>query len=156
MRYEETQYGTYVNLVIILLLVFILLSYVFKWGTNPLPQTIFFFMEGLFIFIFSMFYKMITVIENREIKITYGIGLVRIRIRPEKIIKMEKFKVPWYWGMGIRITPRGLLYSVNGFKAVIVRYIIKGKERTTLIGTQNPDNLKRAIERHFLSEINIH
>lgn len=156
MRYEETQYGTYVNLVIILLLVFILLSYVFKWGNNPLPQTIFFFMEGLFVFIYSMFYKMTTVIENREIKIAYGIGMIRIRIRPEKIINVEKFKVPWYWGMGIRITPKGLLYSINGFQTVIIKYIIKGKERTTLIGTQDPDDLKSAIERHFLSEINIH
>ena len=99
---------------------------------------------------------MTTVIENREIKIAYGIGMIRIRIRPEKIINVEKFKVPWYWGMGIRITPKGLLYSINGFQTVIIKYIIKGKERTTLIGTQDPDDLKSAIERHFLSEINIH
>ncbi len=151
MKYEETQYGWLVNIIFLFIIIFILFSYLEQWGTNPIPKIPFLIMEGLFVFIFSLFYKMTIKIEENIVRIIYGIGLIRIKIKPERMLNVEVFKAPWYWGIGIRMTPKGWLYSLNGFKTVLIKYRTKGKEKTTLIGTPDPEKLKTALDRHFFS-----
>lgn len=151
MDYEETQYGWFIIVVLSVFIVSIFFSYSEQWGTHPIPKTPFLIMEGLFILLLSLFYKMVVLVEEGVIRIIYGIGLIRIKIKPERIDEVKVFKVPWYWGTGIRITPKGWLYSLNGFKAVIIKYRTKEKEKTTLIGTPDPEQLKTALEHHFYS-----
>ncbi len=151
MDYEETQYGFFVIIVFVLIIIFMFLAYSGQWGTRPITKVPFLIMSGFFIFILVLFYKLNIKIKENQIKITYGIGLIRIRIRPEKVFDLETFRVPWYWGMGIRLTPKGWLYSLNSFKAVIIKYGIKGKIKKILIGTPDPEQLKSAIEHYFSS-----
>lgn len=151
MDYKETQYGWFVIILFLLTIVSMIFLYLEQWGTHPLPKTPFLVVEGLLLFIIALFYKMTTSIEEGVIRIIYGIGLIRIKIRPEKILSVKTLKVPWYWGAGIRMTPKGWLYSLNGFKSIIIEYRTKGREKTTLIGTPDPEELKTAIEHHFLS-----
>ncbi len=149
MNYKETQYGWFVIILFLMTIVSMIFLYLEQWGTHPLPKTPFLVMEGIFIVILALFYKMTTSIEEGVVRIIYGIGLIRIKISPESISSVEAFKVPWYWGVGIRITPKGWLYSLSRFKAVIIKYRTKGKEKTTLIGTSEPEELMSAIKQNF-------
>ena len=151
MNYKETQYGWFVIIVFLIFIISMFFTYLEQWGTQPIPEIPFMILEGFFILILALFYKMNISVEEGVIRIVYGIGLIRIKITPEKIYEVTVFKVPWYWGMGIRITPKGWLYSLNGFKAVLIKYSIKGKEKITLIGINDPEQLKTALEHHFYS-----
>ena len=151
MNYEETQYGWFVIILFLMPIVSMFLLYIEQWGTHPIPKTPFLVMEGLFIFLLAMFYRMVVRIEEGVIKIIYGIGLIRKKIKPERIISIESFKVPWYWGMGIRMTPKGWLYSLNSLRSVLIKFNKKGKKKSVLIGTPDPEQLKRALEHHFYS-----
>jgi hypothetical protein len=51
---------------------------------------------------------------------------------------------PWYYGWGIRWTPKGPLYNVSGFEAVEIR-MLSGK--SFRIGTDEPDLLRQAIDK---------
>ena len=48
----------------------------------------------------------------------------------------------WWWGLGIRATPRGWLYNVSGLGAV---EITRGDGSTVRIGTDEPVRLTAAI-----------
>jgi hypothetical protein len=49
---------------------------------------------------------------------------------------------PWYYGWGIRLTPRGMMLSVSGFHTVQIT-LRTGKKY--LIGTDVPQELEEAI-----------
>ena len=149
MKYEKTQYGWLAIALLLITIVSMFFLYMEQWGTHPIPKAPFLIMEGLFVFILSLFYKMTTSIEEGVVRMIYGIGLIRIKIKPERISSVEVFKVPWYWGVGIRITPKGWLYSINGFRAVKIEYKKNGFNKTNLIGSSEPEELKSALEYHF-------
>lgn len=151
MNYKETQYGWFVIVVFLIIIVSMFFAYLEQWGTHPIPKTPFLIMEGLFISLFALFYKMTISIEEGVIRIIYGIGLIRIKIKPERVSDVEVLKIPWYWGAGIRITPYGWLYSLNGFKTVKIGFQKDGINKTILLGTPDPERLKTAIKHHFSS-----
>jgi len=148
-KYEETQYGWFVIIVFLLVIGFLFLAYLNQWGTNPIPKLPFLIMIAIFSISLILFYKLTIIIETRTINILYGIGLVSKKIKPERLISVESIKIPWYSGMGIRITAHGWLYSIQGFRVIKIQFLEKGKTKTVLIGTSEPEKLKAALEHHF-------
>jgi hypothetical protein len=146
---EETQYGWIMIAVCFGVFIFMLLTYVNRWGNRPIPKTGFLIMTGVFFVLLSVFYKLTIRLEGRSITVLFGIGLIRKRITPEKILRVEPFKVPWYYGSGVRMTAKGMLYSLQGSRAVRIVYLERGKEKSVLIGTSDPEQLKMYLERHF-------
>ncbi|WP_159038497.1 hypothetical protein [Brumimicrobium mesophilum] len=55
-----------------------------------------------------------------------------------------------HYGLGIRFTAQGMLYNIQGLKAVKIKYISNGKSKSVMIGTAEPEILKEALEKHFL------
>ena len=49
----------------------------------------------------------------------------------------------WYYGWGIRFTPRSWLFNVSGFSAIELQ--MKSGKRYR-IGTDDPDNLAKALD----------
>ncbi len=149
MNYEETQYGFVFIIGFVLAGILMIFAYVYKWGNNPISQIPFMILSGVFAVILALFYKLEVRIENRKILIIYGIGLIRIKIEPDRYYNSEEFKVPWYYGLGIRITPGGMLYNLRGDRAVIIELQTKGVKKTIIIGTADPKRLKIFLNRHF-------
>ena len=149
MNYEETQYGIIFIFGFFLIGGLTIFAYIYQWGNNPIPKQPFLILEGVFIIIFALFYKLVVNIENGIILIKYGIGLIKIKIKPESIIDAEELTVPWYYGLGIRITPQGMLYNLRGNKAVKITFQNKEVKKTVMIGTSDPKHLKRFLDRHF-------
>ena len=81
-------------------------------------------------------------VSKRMIRIRFGLGFVRLRFLLEDIQTYQVVKNPWYYGWGIRYTPRGWLYNISGFSAIELQ--MKSGKRVR-IGTDEPEELARAL-----------
>lgn len=131
------------------IILFLYLAYANQWGNNPLPFVPFLLLTGLFIIICSLFYKLKIEVDESTLRLTYGIGLIRIKFKIDELKYIEIIKTPWYYGLGIRITPKGMLYNIQGSKAVNIKYIRNGRNKSVMIGTPEPEQLKKALEDNF-------
>ena len=91
-----------------------------------------------------LFPSLTVVIREEELLVQFGSGVIRKRFRLNEIESCQAIRNPWYYGCGIRLTPRGMLFRVSGFHAVQIK-LITGKEY--LIGTDVPQELEEAIRQ---------
>jgi hypothetical protein len=147
MKYEKTQIGWFMIILFSIVLVSLTICYLMKIGNHPLPLNAYISLTTLFVFVSLVFYRLKIRVDNSGIHIIYGIGLVHIKIKPEKILKVTLVKTPWYLGLGIRVTDKGMLYNIQGQNAVEISYV-KGKVKTVQIGSNDALALK-----HFIATI---
>ena len=81
-------------------------------------------------------------VDHRTIRIRFGLGVFRKDFPLSEIETCRVVRNPWYYGLGIRYTPRGWLYSVSGLSAVELE-MKNGKH--CRIGTDDPSGLASAI-----------
>jgi amino acid permease len=148
MKYEKTQIGWLMIIIFSVVIISLTLSYLQKFGETPLPLNIFLVLLIIFFSVLLVFYKLKIKVDQDGVHVIYGLGLVHIKIKPEKVFAIRVVKSPWYYGLGIRFTPKGMLYNIQGSKAVQVTYA-EGKNKTVLIGTNDPENLKKALETKY-------
>jgi len=130
-------------------ILFLYLAFSNQWGNNPIPFIPFVAITGLFIVISSLFYKLTIELDESVLRLSYGIGLIRIRFKIDKLIETQIIKTPWYYGLGIRVTPKGMLYNIQGSKAVMIKYLKNGKSKSVMVGTPEPEQLIQALEYNF-------
>lgn len=82
-------------------------------------------------------------ITREHLSMSFRRGLFRRRIDLHDIQSVEQVVLPWYYGWGLRLTPKGWLYNVQGRDAV--RLGLSSGSRLT-IGTDEPERLRAAIE----------
>ncbi len=89
-------------------------------------------------------------VTTDELVVSFGPGLIRKRWRIEEIRKARVVRNPWYYGWGIRLTPRRWLFNVSGLDAVEMEL---NSGRSFRIGTDEPQRLLAAVEtaRQFTS-----
>ena len=143
-NYRKFQIGWVILITFTIVMVLLTLSYIKQWGTNPIDKGGYIFMMLLFGTLLLMFYGMTVIITDSQILIRLGIGLITRKINLSEIISVDTKKYPAYFGYGIRITPGGILYNVNGRHAVEIR--LKNKKNVIWIGTNDWENLKTVIE----------
>lgn len=83
----------------------------------------------------------VEVAEGR-VAVWFGPGVARRVIRLDEIRDARAVRNPWYYGWGIRLTPRGWLYNVSGFDAVELEL---HDGRRFGIGTDEPERLLAAV-----------
>lgn len=149
MVYKKSQIGWLATGLFAAAILFLSLAYVNQWGAKPLTFIPFIVIVVLFIAISALFYKLTVEIDGSTLRLIYGIGLIRISFRIDELEQVEIIKTPWYYGLGIRITPKGMLYNIQGSKALIVRYLSKGKRKSVMVGTPEPEKLKKALEDNW-------
>jgi len=96
-----------------------------------------------------LFFRLKVTVSEKSLKLVYGIGLIRIIKTPDKLLKVEVIKKPWYYGILIRVTPEGMLYNIQGNKTVKITFTEDGTEKSVMIGSPEPEKLKKAIEDSF-------
>ena len=74
-------------------------------------------------------------------------GLINFQIKVDQLIKTNITKTPWYYGIGIKITPKGMLYNIQGTKAVAVEYRSNGITKSMLLGTTEPEKLEQTLRK---------
>jgi len=95
-----------------------------------------------------LFPSLTVTIWEEELTVQLGPGAIRRRFRLNDIQSCQAIRIPWYYGWGIRLTPRGMLFRVSGFHAVHIK-LISGKEY--IIGTDVPQELEKAIRQTISS-----
>ena len=79
-----------------------------------------------------------------NLRIRFGpVGLIQKQWPIAEIVSVTQVTNPWYYGYGLRYTPRGPLYNVSGRHAV---EILLFSGQTFRIGTDEPETLCQAIE----------
>ena len=77
------------------------------------------------------------------ITVQFGVGIIRKRIQLSDVETYAKVRNPWYYGLGIRCTPRGWLYNIYGLSAI---ELLMKNGRTCRIGTDDPDGFAQALQ----------
>ena len=89
-----------------------------------------------------LFYKLRITIENDTLCASFGIGIIRNRVRLAEIVGCQPTRIRWWYGWGIHLTPCGWLYNVSGFDAVAITL---RDGRKFALGTDDPVGLTTAI-----------
>lgn len=91
-----------------------------------------------------LFYKLKVEVNDIEITLTFGVGVIKKRIELSKIQSVEAVKNKFWYGWGIRLTPHGWLWNIAGYDAVELTY--KQSKRKFRIGCENSAELKASID----------
>src|SRR4029077_18290041 len=67
-----------------------------------------------------LFYKLRITIDGEILSASFGIGIIRKRVRFTELAGCEATRSRWGDGRGIHLTPYGWLYNVSGFDAVAI------------------------------------
>jgi hypothetical protein len=110
----------------------------------PAPLAVFIGVEIILILVGLSFYSMTTTVDSENITISYGIGLIKKRIRTGRIHSVTVVENPWYYGWGIRLIPGGWLFNIKGLDAVELEF--NDSNRVFRIGSGDCERLKMAIE----------
>jgi len=150
MHYKKSQIATLLIGIMFLFSLTFGIAYVNQWGNSPLTLTSFLIVTSILALITVLFYKLTVEIDGKVLKLTYGIGLIKFKFQIDKLEKIQTIKIPWHYGLGIRLTSQGILYNIHGLKAVKIKYSNSGKSKSMMIGTAEPELLKEAFEKSFL------
>lgn len=149
MKYKKSQIGWIIISLLLTAIIFLSLAYTNQWGNRPLPFTPYILLTLLFSGICALFYQLTVEVNGSTLKLIYGIGLIRIRFAIDKLEETKIIKTPRYYGLGIRITPDGMLYNIQGTKAVKISYTTNKKKKSLMIGTTEPEKLIRVLEDNW-------
>jgi hypothetical protein len=152
MPYEHSQTGWIMLLVFSLIPISLTTSYLML-GESHLPAGVFLILLLLFVGILLTFYKLTVKADQQSIHLVFGLGLLHFKIHPQTVDSVKIINTPWYYGFGIRFTPRGMLYNVHGVKAVQITYrdskTGNGNLKTVMIGTVDAVGLCEFIKGQY-------
>jgi hypothetical protein len=144
-RYEHTQPG-YMVLGAVGASALVLAGAMLK---RPSPAALLLLPPALLLGAVGTVFSSLTIeITDDELRARFGPGLTVKRVALAEIDSVQAVRNPWYYGWGIRFTPRGMLYNISGQDAVEVR-MRSGK--TFRLGTDEPDRLLAALEEALRS-----
>ncbi|MCB0193177.1 MAG: hypothetical protein KDJ65_14630 [Anaerolineae bacterium] len=136
--YKHTQIGYL--LLVIYGLVIGLISYIGVVNDfNPITIAVLVIM----LITMTLFPTLTITVDDRMLKLHYGLGIIHKRFLLEDIDSYRVVENPWYYGWGIRYTPRGWMFNISGFSAIELQ-MKSGKHYR--IGTDDPTGLARAID----------
>ena len=101
-------------------------------------------MLGLFIVlavVYTGFLRLTVIVTRPEVRLAYTFGRPRRRIDRARIVSAVPYRIPWWYGWGIRKTPKGWMWNVWGRSTVLVTLT----DRQFLVGTDDPEGLAATL-----------
>jgi len=92
----------------------------------------------------AMFGWMTVTLTSDRFSWRFGIGLIGKSVSVADIRGTRSVRNPWYYGWGVRLTPKGWLYNVSGLSAIEIEL---ANGRHLLIGTDEPDVLQAELQK---------
>ena len=90
----------------------------------------------------ALFSTLTVKVGGGVITFQFGVGVIRKRIQLSDVETYAKVRNPWYYGWGIRYTPRGWLYNISGFSAI---ELLMKNGKTCRIGTDDLEGFAQAL-----------
>lgn len=142
-EYEHTQIGTLMRIVFVGGAALFFISAV-AMGFNQQSSCLIPLVTAVVFVICALLFHSLTVkVSHEEIRIRFGIGLIRKRIAVADVQSGVIVRNHWYYGWGVKLIPHGWLFNVSGFDAVEIQL---KSGRIYRIGTDEPPALLSAIE----------
>jgi hypothetical protein len=140
MDYKRRQYGS-LTIGSILIIVAILAG-VSLLDEEPGGNSFLTILVVAFTLMGLLFMSLTVRVEAAYVRLSFGVGLVRRKIPMERIESVNPVRNSWWYGLGIRLTPHGWMWNIQGLDAVELTYVDGGRFR---IGTADPEGLSAAI-----------
>lgn len=138
-EYEHTQRGILIIAAITAVILIILASMIVF---GPVWVTVI--VAGIMVLALAIFSTLTVSVQQDALRIWFGpLRLIKKSWPMSEIASVTTVTNRWYYGWGIRWTPRGPLYNIAGLQAVEIT-LFSGK--MFRIGTDEPEELLRAIE----------
>lgn len=99
---------------------------------------------SLLLLFVGLFGSLAAAVDSSRLRLRFGIGIIRKSVPIRTIRAFRIVSTHWFYGWGIRFTPRGWLWNVAGLEAVELD-LDNGSHFT--IGTDDPEGLVRALAR---------
>ncbi|MBE3031992.1 MAG: hypothetical protein IMZ74_02165, partial [Actinobacteria bacterium] len=90
----------------------------------------------------ALFSTLTVAVDYRALRLWFGLGSLRREVMLADVSSARKVRNHWYAGWGVRIIPRGRLYTVGGLDAVELEM---DNGRVVRVGTDQPDALLAAV-----------
>ncbi|MSR75819.1 MAG: hypothetical protein EXS14_10170 [Planctomycetes bacterium] len=99
----------------------------------------------------SLFFSLRARVDAQHVTVTWAWNWPCARFALADIASAEKCEHSWWYGYGLRLTPRGWLWNTQG--AAAVRLILR-KGKCFHIGTDDPDGLLNAVNAALAARAN--
>ncbi len=139
--YARTQYGVWIVALVSLLAGGVIVFIQTSGDSRTVPA--FWVVAAVWTVIVSLFGRLTVEVNDKEIRLAFGVGWVRKRIPLDSVAAVATVRNRWWYGFGLRYTPRGWLWNIQGLDAVELEYTSGSHFR---IGTNDPESLQHAIE----------
>jgi hypothetical protein len=146
--YKEFTFGWLIFVFVVPIHLLMTYLYMNNIGDKPISTDGYIIITLTFILVCFLFYGLTTTITSDTISVSFGIGLIRKRIKLERIKSVDTVKSPWYYGWGIRIIPNGTLYNISGTDGVELKF--NDTDRIIRIGAKNSLTLRKEIEKRLI------
>jgi hypothetical protein len=140
LEYKRTQYG-YLTIGSLLVIVAILVGVILT-AVDPGGRIVLNMLVTAFTLIGLLFMSLTVIVDPSFVKLSFGVGLIRRTIPMARIESALPVRNSWWYGLGIRLTPHGWMWNIQGLNAVELTYTDGGRFR---IGTPDPEGLSSAI-----------
>lgn len=100
-----------------------------------------------FLIIFLLFFKLTIAVNDSNIVISFGVGIIRKKVSLGDIKEVKRVKTNWYNGWGIRKIKNGMLYNIQGFNAIELSF--KNKKSILRIGISSSSDLDKEIRNRI-------
>ncbi len=137
--YSHTQVGYLLRFALWAFFAPLIILAVVMWSNfSAIP-----FIVAIFFLLIGWVFGSLTVeVSTTELRWAFGPGFWKKSIARHEIASAEATRTKFWYGFGIRLTPHGWLYNVQGLDAV---QVTDTAGKTTLIGTDEPEALVRAL-----------
>ncbi|MFU8896824.1 MAG: hypothetical protein ACNA8J_10590 [Gammaproteobacteria bacterium] len=137
--YQHKQFGG-ISLLASVIGILVVLLLVSQLGSQPLLLVLL----ALLVFVAVSCSSLTVIVTPSSLVFWFGPGVLRKTIALREVEGVEPVRNPWYYGIGLRVTPRGMLYNVSGLSAVE----ITRRDGTRLrLGTDEPERLTAALRQ---------
>lgn len=91
-----------------------------------------------------LFWSLTIELTNDHLSHYFGPNFWKKTYPINSITEIKKSSFPWYYGWGIRLTPKGWMYNVSGFQVLEITFT-SGKR--ILLGTDDLNNLHATLSK---------
>lgn len=148
-NFREFTFGWIIFVAIVPTLGLLVFLYVTGLGNQPLDLFGFVAASATLVASMLLFYGLTTEVTEEAVLISFGFGFIRKCIPLSRIKSVEPVKSPWYYGWGIHLIPKGMIFNINGGGSVELKF--NDSDRVFRIGTKTPSVLKAEIAKRIRS-----
>ena len=139
--YRRTQVNTLLPIIVVPALAVVI--WAARSGVRTPPLALVIVTTVLLVASTTIFSTLTIEVANGELRFHFGFGFWKKRFPLAEIVRVTPTRSAWWEGLGIRVTPRGWLYTVSGGPAV---EITPRGGAAFRLGTPEPEAVVAAIE----------